>query len=160
MKKGAGSGGKSVLAISILAGIFALDRLFKIYLPDGCLGIFCVRKTLNAGAAFGIFKGWTLLLVLAALVVLGIIASLYRSSGRMARWAFVLIAAGTVSNLVDRLLYGHVVDLFSVLGSSSFNLADLSNLAGAIILIYLMVSDEKEFSKARKGKKVRKQKKR
>ena len=156
MKKSVGNMSKSLRVISAFFGIFVLDRLFKIYLSDGCLGIFCVKRAVNAGAAFGIFEGWTLLLVLAAIAVLLIIFSLYRSSSRMVRWAFVLIAAGTVSNLADRLLYGHVVDLFSVLGSSSFNLADLSNLAGAVILIYLMVSDEKEFRKERKGSRRRK----
>lgn len=132
------------LRLAALAmAILIMDRAFKLYLKDSCMWTLCIKRAANYGAAFGIFEGWTFFLVLAAIAVLILIALLYQGSRRPVKLALTLITAGTVSNLVDRIFYGHVIDLFSIFGSSSFNLADLSNLAGAAILVFFLWRGEK-----------------
>ncbi len=143
-KKEAFSSGSSkgdYLLLTILVIVFIADRLTKLYLADSCFWQFCIKRATNFGAAFGILEGQTLFLILVALAVLIVIASIYRESGRGIKWGLALIAAGTISNLFDRFFYGYVIDLFSVFGSSSFNIADLSNLAGALILVYALIGD-------------------
>jgi len=142
-----GKAGKERYGLWLLAmalAVVALDRAFKLYLQDSCAWMLCIKRAANYGAALGILEGWIFFLVLAAIAVLILIALLYQGSRRPVKLALALIAAGTVSNLIDRVFYGHVIDLFSVFGSSSFNLADLSNLAGAAILIFFLWRGEKK----------------
>lgn len=132
-----------ILLGTILA-VFFVDRLTKYLLADSCIWQLCIRREINFGAAFGIFPGQTLLFVIAAILVLFVIASAYRDSDRLTKIALALIAAGTISNLFDRLFYGYVQDVFAVFGSSSFNIADLSNFAGALFLIVSITRAKKK----------------
>jgi len=119
----------------MFATIVFLDRIFKTFLGDGCYFIFCIRKVMNSGAAFGILPGMTwFFIAVAAIILLSILLFINEFSGN-GKIALILIAAGTSANLIDRLFFSKVIDIFSVYGSSSFNLADLSNCIGGIILI-------------------------
>lgn len=140
------------LLLLLIPLVFILDRFVKIYAVDACVGVFCFSRVLNNGAAFGILQGKTLLLILVGVLVLILIASIYRKSSNGVKIALVLIAAGTVSNMYDRVVFGAVIDILSVFGGSSFNIADLSNLFGALILAKVLI-------KGYSGKKVFKQRK-
>jgi signal peptidase II len=99
----------------------------------------------NSGAAFSLGTGFTVLLSVIALVVVGIIvrtASRMRSTG----WAISLglILGGALGNLVDRIFRepgvfrGHVVDWISLFGPNAehwpiFNLADSAIVCGAVL---------------------------
>ena len=48
----------------------------------------------------------------------------------------VLILAGGISNLIDRVRFGGVIDYITIGWWPSFNLADCFILAGVIILLY------------------------
>ena len=135
---------EGIVNLLILLGVVLLDRITKYYLQDGCLGIFCIKRAFNTGASFGIFPGMTIMLVVIAIVVLVLMAFYYERIGRALRLSFVLIGAGTIGNLVDRLFFGGVIDLFRIWNSSSFNMADLSNLAGGIILVYFLIKKDKK----------------
>jgi signal peptidase II len=121
----------------IFSAIVFLDRILKNYLENSCLSIFCIKRAMNSGAAFGLFSGQTLLFIIVSVVVLIIIAYLWKIRG--IRLPLTLLAAGTAGNLIDRLAYGKIIDLFSIAGSSSFNLSDLSNLAGAVLIIIFIL---------------------
>ena len=121
--------------------VFIIDRVVKIYAVDSCVGVFCFNRVLNYGAAFGIFQGKTLFLILVGILVLFLIVSIYKKSSQEVKIALVLIAAGTVSNMYDRIVFGAVTDVLSVFGGSSFNIADLSNFFGALILVKVLVKD-------------------
>ena len=119
----------------MFATIVFLDRIFKTFLRDGCYSVFCVKKVMNSGAAFGILPGMTwFFIAVAAIILLSILLFIneFKGNGKI---ALVLIAAGTAANLIDRLFFSSVIDIFSVYGSSAFNLADLSNCVGGIVLI-------------------------
>jgi len=126
--------------ILILAGIFILDRITKYVLFDKCLGIFCIRTEFNTGASFGILPGLIPLFIVAASMILVLMGYFYNKVDSRTKLAFVFIAAGTLGNLIDRVFLGGVIDLFAIWRSSSFNIADISNLIGGIILIFIIFS--------------------
>jgi len=122
--------------------IIFLDRISKNFLSDSCLSIFCIKRATNAGAAFGLFSGGLWLLIVASVIVLLLI--IYFWKVKKIRLPLALIAAGTIGNLIDRVLYGGIIDVFSIAGSSSFNLSDLSNVVGALLLIAFILQTKKK----------------
>jgi signal peptidase II len=126
----------------IFATIVFVDRLAKTFLQDGCFLNFCVKKVMNAGAAFGILDGMTWLFIAVAAMVLILILLFINEMNETGRYALVLIAAGTMANLIDRIFFSQVIDIFSLFGSSSFNLADLSNTVGGILLIISLLRNK------------------
>lgn len=106
----------------------------------------------NEGAAWGILSGYRLLLVLVAVVTLGAIYW-YRGAlelkKRSMQFSFGLIVGGVVGNVLDRVIYGHVVDFldFHLPGIPlfgiepyrwpAFNVADMGICCGVIIYLFL-----------------------
>jgi len=115
--------------------ILFADRMLKTFLNDGCFWNFCIKKTMNVGAAFGILPGMTWFFIAIAAVVLISIMLFMNEFNKIGKIALMFIAAGTAANMIDRIFFSHVIDLFSVFKSSSFNLADISNVVGAILLV-------------------------
>jgi signal peptidase II len=74
--------------------------------------------------------------------VVMILYLLRRHAGqRMFCWALALIMGGAIGNLVDRLMYGHVIDFldFHLAGWGhfpAFNIADSAITIGAILFIF------------------------
>ena len=134
---------ENICNLLIFLGIVLIDRLVKIMLNDGCLGIFCIRTVINGGAAFGILQGMLPLLIVVSSAVLVLIIHFYDQVGSKIKTAFAFIAAGTLGNLLDRIFFGGVIDKLAIWNSSSFNVADLSNLAGGAIIIYSLFYDGK-----------------
>jgi signal peptidase II len=101
----------------------------------------------NRGAAFSFLSnesGWQRYFFTA--IGLGaavfIVYLLRRHSGqRLFCWALALILGGAVGNVIDRLLYGHVIDFldFHLAGWGhfpAFNVADSAITVGAILFIF------------------------
>jgi signal peptidase II len=100
----------------------------------------------NPGAFLGLGADWpdavrTTVFALAALTGVVVISKLWRrlSHAPAAVFGLALFAAGSVSNLVDRLAYGRVVDFLNVgvgsLRTGIFNIADVAILAGAALVL-------------------------
>ena len=106
--------------------------------------MFALYRTWNEGIAFSLLGGLpdTALLALTGLVIIFVLYLWWRTpSGRgIAHLGFALIIGGALGNLVDRAVYGHVVDyiLFhtETWSFAVFNLADafISIGAGLIVL--------------------------
>lgn len=83
----------------------------------------------NAGAAWGILQGqkWVLILV-AVLVIMGVIYYSRHVQSRLLRVALAFLLGGAVGNMVDRLLFGQVVDFLDVriINYPIFNTADVA----------------------------------
>ena len=60
--------------------------------------------------------------------------------------AFGLIYGGLLGNLIDRIIYGHVIDYLKMLifgyNFPIFNLADVAIVVGFILLIYAVIKGE------------------
>ncbi len=92
----------------------------------------------NAGGAFGIFPGnGEIFLAVSGLISLVLLAVLLvgRVRGRLVRFGMSIVLAGAVGNLIDRLLYGYVLDFFEIRGFPVFNLADACITVGAGLII-------------------------
>mgnify|MGYP001384188011 CR=1 FL=1 len=115
---------------------------------------FNLTRTQNPGAAFGLFSDApsplkTGLLILVSVVLLvSIIGVVWRS--RKIQWeagvALSLILGGALSNLLDRLRYGHVTDFLDFYMKNyhwfTFNLADSAIVVGAGFLVIHMFTAE------------------
>lgn len=104
----------------------------------------------NEGAAFSILSdaaGWQrwFFIVLAVAFVAFIVYELRRlpADQRLMGWVYGLIVGGAVGNLIDRVLYGHVVDFVLLHWQSyyfpAFNVADAALSIGAALWIGAMV---------------------
>ncbi|MDF1608319.1 signal peptidase II [Hoeflea sp. YIM 152468] len=112
--------------------------------------MFALYRTWNEGIAFSLLKGMpdTWLLALTGLVVVFVLYLWRRTPpGRgIAHLGYALIIGGALGNLIDRAVYGHVVDyiLFHTESWSFavFNLADsfISIGAGLIVLDELIAT--------------------
>lgn len=99
----------------------------------------------NEGAAFSFLAnsgGWQRWFFsgLALVVSLVIMWMLHRNATqRLFCWALTLILGGAVGNLIDRLLYGHVIDFLDfhigTLHWPAFNVADSAITLGAALFV-------------------------
>ncbi|MFQ5649699.1 MAG: signal peptidase II [bacterium] len=114
----------------------------------------------NRGMAFGIqFGGQTFFTVfsLLATVVIFIYIVRAREERVMLRLSLTLILGGAVGNLIDRFLYGGVVDFIDVrvggIDWPIFNIADSAVTIGMVMLLTMILFD-KSPQKADEGKKI------
>lgn len=109
-----------------------------IILADRLAKIFMEAKAKNYGAAFGILEGHNSLFILTSFFLLGI-ASYYalNSNSNILILSLSFISAGITGNLIDRLFYGYVIDVIKLplIEFPAFNIADLSSLLGAVLLV-------------------------
>ena len=109
------------------------------------VSMFNIVRVHNSGAAFSFLagaSGWQRWFFVAlALTAVGVIVWLLKRHGnqRLFSAALAFILGGAIGNVVDRLLYGHVVDFIQVHWRASyfpaFNLADSAITLGAGLLI-------------------------
>ena len=152
---------------SLIIGLFILviDQLIKIIIDQTFYigkiisiipNFFYVTKVYNTGAAWSIFEGYRFVLIDISIIALTILIFYEKEFKNNFRniVAFSLIYGGLLGNLVDRLIYGYVIDYFKILLGSYdfpiFNLADMAIVSGFILLIYaIMRGEDKNDSKSR-----------
>ena len=99
----------------------------------------------NTGAAFGILSGSTDLLSLISLICSGVFLWVLwkkRFTHSAAKWAFMLLCAGAIGNLYDRMVYGSVTDfiVFLFMQFPTFNVADCYiTIGAALYAVYALV---------------------
>ena len=101
----------------------------------------------NTGALFGMFRGMNLpLIVLGVVVVVWLICHSYTEASREKNIFFALIIGGALSNIIDRIAYGAVIDFINFHFWPAFNLADSAITIGvvAIVLYYIKNDSQKE----------------
>ena len=143
----------------VAAIVLALDQLTKtwvvkniplngVWVPFPALAnIFWFKHLTNTGAAFGIFRnGSSVLLAIAVVVIIAIIVyARYLSSDR---WLVVLSLGfqlgGALGNFTDRVRYGHVVDFIDVPYWPTSNVADSSLIVGVVLLAFLVLTEKEE----------------
>ena len=138
-------------------GILLIDQLVKYYveltmLPGESIPVvppfFHITFVLNPGAAFGIFRDQQWLFLVTAIVFSIAFLFLYerlRRSGMLIHYGSVALAAGAVSNLIDRIRLGHVVDFFDFRVWPVFNVADIAIVLGTTAVLWALFVQKKEF---------------
>lgn len=152
------------LALPVIALIvLAVDQASKAWVIEnvplnGSLDVipqigdwFVLTHITNSGAAFGMFPQLSLVFTFVALGVSLVIVFYHRSlpPGQwLVRLSLGLQLGGALGNLVDRLHYGAVVDLFYVRFWPVFNVADSAIVLGVgLLMFHLLRSEQQEQQK-------------
>lgn len=130
-----------------------LKPVGSVPLIDGFLEFSYVE---NTGAAFGLFKNVMWLIILITVVAVAAISLLlfrYQSHTFFSYASCALLIAGGIGNLLDRILYGFVVDYIHVLFFDYiFNFADCCVTVGAVLFVIhvllISVREKQEQEKA------------
>lgn len=134
---------------AVIAGLVGFDQWSKAWvlskLPAGeavtvLPDLLQFRYVRNTGAAFSLLSGRTAFLtVVTALILVFAVVLLFtgRVRGRADRIAVLLLVAGGLGNLIDRVARHFVVDFIEVLFTNFavFNFADICVTTGAVLLI-------------------------
>jgi signal peptidase II len=149
-----------LIAIFGIAVFIGIDRLtkalvtanMKLYetiplIKAGETEILNFTHTRNTGAAFSIFQGQRLFLILLpGLIIIGILIFLLsdRLKSKLMITALTLITAGGTGNLIDRVFYGYVVDFidFRIIKFAVFNFADICVVTGVFIALFATFREE------------------
>ena len=152
--------------ILIIAGTVVFDQLVK-HIVSGAMiegqtipvinNFFHITYIHNDGAAFGIMAGKAIFLIgLPALMMVAgiVILVLYRKRlDRLVLISIALITGGGIGNLIDRSLYGYVIDFIDFkIWNPIFNIADIAVCVGCgLIILYLLVIDGRKNGKSDKN---------
>lgn len=123
-----------------LGSISVIDKIFRFTFVE------------NRGAAFGIFQGKTVMLSVVTIAIVIGIAYFYIKLPKTKvysclKFSLILIIAGAIGNLIDRVFRGYVVDFFhaTFINFPVFNVADVYVVVGAIsmaIITTFFIKDE------------------
>lgn len=142
-----------IIVCLLVAFMVFLDQWSKhlavIHLKDKTPGTVIVMKKLlqltyveNRGTAFGIGQGKVWLFTLTSIVILAFVIYLYRKIPFEKRYipmrmVGILLAAGAIGNMIDRIAQGYVVDFFEFgfIDFPVFNVADIYVTVAEVMLI-------------------------
>jgi signal peptidase II len=147
------SGGSLVPWLGIAAIVILLDQISKIAITrlftygesHPVTSFFNLVLVYNKGAAFSFLaseSGWqryffTAMGIAAAIFIVYLLKK--HAGQRMFSWALALVLGGAIGNVIDRLLYGHVIDFLDVyIGRwhwPAFNIADSAICIGAVLFV-------------------------
>lgn len=135
-----------MLYIILAVALIVLDQVVKFLvranIPLGGAvsflpGVLQLTYVKNTGAAFSMLEQHTWILTIVSAAVAVLIAVLLAKRVFPRRFAMVslaLVLAGAVGNLIDRVAFGFVTDMFQTLfmNFAVFNVADICVVAGGI----------------------------
>jgi len=150
---------KKTYYLLIAAAVIAVDQLTKylvranmqpgdrIPILGNWLSIYYVQ---NTGTAFSMFEGNRFITVfLTSALIIACVIFIVREAAagnRLIPLLFTFVAAGGVSNMIDRLSFGYVTDMISCWSFAVFNVADIFVTCGCFIamaaLIYMFKDEE------------------
>ena len=149
---------RAMTAVTAIVGLDALTKAAVLKtMSEGetievIAGLFSLTYLRNAGAAFGMLADlpdpWRqIFFVSIALVTVGFLLFIYRGTpeGRLKeRASIVAIVGGALGNLLDRFVYGEVIDFLDFYIADwhwpAFNLADSCITIGVMVLVFASVS--------------------
>ncbi|MGY4104169.1 signal peptidase II [Ignavigranum ruoffiae] len=102
-------------------------------------GLIQLTYVQNKGAAWSLLTGKVnFLMIIAVLAIAYFSWQLYqaRQASKGLRLIYALIIAGALGNLIDRFVYGYVIDMFDLMFIQFpiFNLADIAICIGMVLL--------------------------
>ncbi|WP_338657047.1 signal peptidase II (plasmid) [Sporosarcina psychrophila] len=109
-------------------------------------GLFQLTSHRNTGAAWGIFSGQKVFLISIALIVIGIGLIYSRKvTDKLTRIAFGFFIGGGMGNVVDRIYFGEVTDMYEVtfINYPIFNTADVFLVCGVILFLVSTYKESK-----------------
>lgn len=108
-------------------------------------GVFQLRYLENRGAAFGMLQNRQLLFVAGGMIIFLVVAYLYGKLPHEKKYfalrvCAVLLCAGAVGNMIDRVRLNYVIDFlyFNLIDFPIFNIADCYVVVSCILFIILI----------------------
>lgn len=154
---------KKIIIYSII--FFILDCISKVIVNNFVSltesitvinNFFYLTNVHNLGAAWSLFSGQRILLIVIGMAALFFIfrwINDFKNNNKNI-WAFSLLISGLLGNLFDRIIYGYVRDFldfrFGSYNYPVFNLADTFIFCGVIVLILAIIKGEENGSKSNK----------
>ena len=147
-----------ILNLVCVAALVGIDQAIKLWATQYLAPVEAItviphvvelRFVLNQGMAFSLLSGKQLFLILATSAALLLVAYLlfFRSRGKLLQQiAFILVLAGGIGNLIDRVLNGEVVDYINPLfiDFAVFNFADILVCVGVALWVLVILLEEVE----------------
>ena len=157
---------KHISCLIMIVLIVLFDRLTKYLaekeLIDGSIanfipGVVQFRYAENTGMAFSMLSGARWIFI--AVTIVACVGVLYymlsnRCKSLWLYWSLGVVVSGGIGNLVDRIVYGYVVDFIEpvFIDFAVFNIADCAVTCGAVSLVIYLVVDIIKDSKKSKEK--------
>ena len=144
---------KKIGLISII--FFSVDLLFKILIRNNLNlfesipvipNLFNITYVQNTGAAFSILEGSRIFLIGISIFAIYLIYLFLIKNTKLSRFdnfCYGMLIGGILGNLVDRIIYGYVIDYlsFKIINYQApiFNLADTFIVISVIIIVFKSV---------------------
>lgn len=146
---------KKIIPISMIC--LLLDQISKLLIINNLISnetytvinnFFNITLVHNDGAAWSILSGNRLLLIFISFIALFIIYFLFIKNKKLTKLEIIIygmLIGGIIGNLIDRILYGYVIDFFDFkifnYNYPVFNVADCCIVIAAILLIIDVVKE-------------------
>lgn len=143
---------RSILLICVVVIIILMDQVLKIWLQSVgeisvISGILNFKVSENNSAAYGIGSNSTIMYVITNVIILGVILKFITTQNEFVdkklKVFLSFIIAGGISNVIDRVLRGYVIefiDFGQVINLPVFNLADLFVIIGWVAVAAIFAS--------------------
>jgi len=134
---------KHLIFWSVGLAVFLIDRISKFFVlkfielnSSVDFKIFSLTHVLNTGTAFGLMKSasWFFIVFAAAVSVFLILR--YKTFSVELQPVLGLVLGGAIGNLLDRLLYGAVIDFIDFHFWPAFNVADSAITIAVVLLLW------------------------
>ena len=104
---------------------------------------FHITLTTNTGAGFGILKNNNSLIMFITIIILGFMLFYYDKLPKKGKGhiSIILIVSGALSNLIDRIFLGNIIDLIDFRVWPIFNIADACITIGVLYLIFYYMKE-------------------
>lgn len=153
---------KKIIPISLI--LLILDQIVKLIVISNIkintsieiiTNFFSLTYVKNDGAAFSIFRGNTLLLIIISVLTLFFLFKFLKKKNNFQKieiLAYVLLIPGIIGNLIDRIFRNGVIDYldFNIFGYNFpiFNIADIFIVIACLILIFLFGGEQIDGNKS------------
>ncbi|MFW6280693.1 MAG: signal peptidase II [Halanaerobium sp.] len=135
--------------------IIFIDQLSKFIIRNMLLegesieiitNILSLKYLKNRGAAFGILEGQRYFFIIITFLFFIFILYLYISElkkNKITDIIIIFLLGGSISNLIDRILFTYVTDFIAVYNFPVINFADIFISLGVVLLMYQLIEIEK-----------------
>lgn len=132
------------LVIDVITKTTVMARMLEGEAIPIIKGVLTLHYIRNPGAAYGLLTGhrW-LLVVISILVIMGILWYVSQTKSVLEHVALGFILGGAVGNLINRIIWGSVIDLIEINPLTTFfqvfNLADVAIVSGVTLLFWTIL---------------------
>lgn len=148
----------NIVALNLLLLDISLKKIFSTSnLPAQAGGEYFIfgdflklKLTVNSGVAFGLGLDYSLIVLMYCIIIpilIFILFNQYKQKKYFNIFGLTFIILGALSNLIDRIFFGAVIDYIDLKYYSVFNLADVMIVFGVIIMIIVELRGDNHFKK-------------